>query len=73
MAYVPPNADEIRYLIQKYWQGHEDVTKRANADDEKLLSLKVQATVERLRSLMRAGLPPHEAEAQAMREVALAD
>ena len=31
MAYLPPNADEIRYLIEKHWQDHPDVSKRAKA------------------------------------------
>jgi hypothetical protein len=73
MAYLLPSTDEIRYLIQQYWQGHEDVSKRAKAGDGEFVRMKVQATLDRLRSLIRAGVDPHYAETQAMREIALTD
>ena len=73
MAYTPPTTNEIRFLIKRYWQGHQNLSKRANGDDDMFLALKVLATQQLLRNLIRIGLPPSEAEAQALREVALAD
>ena len=73
MAYAPPTADEVRYLVQQYWRGHQDVSKRANADDGEFVRIKVQETFDRLRNLIRSGVAPNDAENQAMREVTLAD
>jgi hypothetical protein len=69
VPYMPPTADELRFLIKKYWLEHLDASKRENADDEEFLDLKVRASQRQMQDLIRSGLQPLEAESQAMREV----
>jgi ribosome assembly protein YihI (activator of Der GTPase) len=73
VPYMPATADELRFLIKKYWLERLDASKRENADDEEFLDLKVRATQRLMQDLIRSGLQPLEAESLAMREVALAD
>jgi hypothetical protein len=56
--YSPPTADELRILIKKYWQEHQDPAKQQHADDPEFLDLKVRATQRRLRDLIRGGMQP---------------
>jgi len=71
--YLPPNTDELRFLIRMFWLNHSDQSRRVRADDQAFLDAKARVTQELMRKLVRAGKDPREAENHAMREVALAD
>ena len=59
--------------MQQHWRGYEDASKRVNADNGEFVRMKVQATLDRLRALIRSGVDPNDAENQAMREITLVD
>jgi hypothetical protein len=73
MAYSAPTSAELRFIIQMYWKRDRDPARKALAEDREFLDLKIQGTQQLMRDLIHSGLPPLEAERQAIRQVALAE
>jgi len=71
--YLPPNTDELRFLIKMFWLSHSDLSRRVRADDQAFLDTKARVTQELMRKLVRGGMDPRAAENQAMNDLALAD